>query len=219
MSRESRTDLLASLGNEVRAQQNAVELVDEAACQLMGVNRTDGRCLDIIDQHGRITAGDLARESALSTGAVTAVLDRLEAAGHIARVRDDGDRRRVFVEVTPDTLARMHELYAPVVEHSAERLSTYTIDELVLLRNFVRMAKEITTEHAERLHVTLDATHAREGTVNRVRRTAREAQRDVKSAVGEVKRAAKEAKTEVKRAAKDAKIEVKTEIKRTVKGR
>ena len=215
MSRESKDGLLRSLGNEVRAQQNAVELIDDRACQLLGVNRTDGRCLDIIDQHERTTAGELARAAGLTTGAVTAVLDRLEVAGHIRRVRDEMDRRRIYVEVTPDTLERMHRFYAPLATRSHERLSRYSVDELALLRDFVRMGKELTIEHAERLLGMLEEAREREGTIERVRRTAKEAKRDMKSAVGDVKRVAKDAKAEVKHNAKG----VKADVKRAIKGR
>jgi DNA-binding MarR family transcriptional regulator len=215
MSRESRNEIFRSLGSEVRAQQNAVELIDEAAYELLRVNRTDGRCLDIIDQHERITAGDLAKASGLSTGAVTAVLDRLERAGHIHRVRDDQDRRRVYVEVTRETLKQMHELYAPLAARSQQRMAGYSLEELALLRDWVRMGTEITIEHAERLRGMLQEMRAREGTVERVRRTAKEAKRDVKAAVGEVKRVAKEEKSKVKASAKDVKVGV----KRAVTGR
>jgi DNA-binding MarR family transcriptional regulator len=37
--------------------------------------------MDILDQHGRMSAGDLAEASRLTTGAITAVIDRLERAG------------------------------------------------------------------------------------------------------------------------------------------
>ena len=43
----SREALLQALIDEIRAGQRATELVDEAACRLMGINRTDGRCLDM----------------------------------------------------------------------------------------------------------------------------------------------------------------------------
>jgi len=215
MSRETRDEIYRSLGTEVRAQQNAVELIDDAACLLMGVNRTDGRCLDIIDQHGRITAGDLAKASGLSTGAVTAVLDRLEWSGHIRRVRDDQDRRRIYVEVTPDTLQRMHELYAPLTERSRALLTHYTVEELTLIRDFIRIGREASIEHADRLRAMVDARRDLEGTIERVRRTANDAKRDVKVAVGEVKRAAKDEKRKAKESAKA----LTAEVKRAVRGR
>ena len=102
------------LKDEFRAGQNATDMVDQAAADLLGVNRTDARCLDILDRLGRVTAGRLAEESGLTTGAVTAMIDRLERAGHVRRVRDEEDRRRVLVEVTPRTRRAAEKLYEPL---------------------------------------------------------------------------------------------------------
>ena len=62
----------------VRDSQTAAGMLFEAFAALLGVNHTDGRCLDIVQRLGQITAGDLARASGLTTGAVTVVIDRLE---------------------------------------------------------------------------------------------------------------------------------------------
>src|SRR5206468_2624735 len=86
-------------------------MLDEAAAEYLGINPTDGRALDVIDQHGRITAGELARELRLSTGAVTTLVDRLERAGFAHRVRDEDDRRRVLIEVTPIVGELSQEIY------------------------------------------------------------------------------------------------------------
>src|SRR5947209_10047773 len=109
MSR-GRGQLYAELGNEVRANQRATDVVDELICQLLGINRTDGRCLDILDQRGSMSAGDLAEASRLTTGAITAVIDRLERAGLARRVPDPADRRRVLVEPTAKAYETAREL-------------------------------------------------------------------------------------------------------------
>jgi DNA-binding MarR family transcriptional regulator len=57
-------------------------------CQKLGINRTDLRCLNIVDNQGPMTAGRLAELSGLTTAAVTTVLDRLERAGYARRVRN-----------------------------------------------------------------------------------------------------------------------------------
>ena len=49
--------LLRELIQVNRAYQTAVEKMDEAFFALLGVNRTDGRCLDVIDQRPGLTAG------------------------------------------------------------------------------------------------------------------------------------------------------------------
>ena len=48
----------------VRENQTATDLFDEALSQFLGINRTDGRCLDIIDRLGRVSAGQLAIDAA-----------------------------------------------------------------------------------------------------------------------------------------------------------
>src|ERR1700749_3793347 len=104
MSREltpERERLYDELSGEVRANQRATDVVDELVSQLLGVNRTDARCLDILDERGSMSAGDLAEASRLTTGAITAVIDRLERAGLAQRVPDPADRRRVLVDLTP----------------------------------------------------------------------------------------------------------------------
>src|SRR5437588_10284820 len=114
MSSESpppeRRRLCEVLSDEIRANQRATDVVDELICQLLGINRTDARCLDILDQSGSMSAGDLAEASRLTTGAITAVIDRLERAGYARRVPDPSDRRRVLVELTPKADAATIEL-------------------------------------------------------------------------------------------------------------
>jgi DNA-binding MarR family transcriptional regulator len=101
-SRENaRLALLEKVGLASRLNQAASDRFDEAIGQFLATNRTDGRCLDIIDRLGPVSAGQLANESGLTTGAITAVIDRLERAGYVQRVRDRVDRRKVWVECTP----------------------------------------------------------------------------------------------------------------------
>jgi DNA-binding MarR family transcriptional regulator len=153
MSREPSPDrlrLYAELGDEVRASQRATDVVDELMCQLLGINRTDARCLDILDQHGSMSAGDLAEASRLTTGAITAVIDRLERAGYATRVPDPADRRRVLVELTPKAYAvatelmvePMRALYTPMADR-------YSDEQLRLIMEFTRAGRELQERHAE----------------------------------------------------------------------
>ena len=95
----------------MRRNQVLTQMLDEAAAEYLGINTTDARAIDLIDQAGRITAGDLAHDLRLSTGAVTAILDRLERAGFARRVADPDDRRRVLIEVTPAVKKASQEIY------------------------------------------------------------------------------------------------------------
>ena len=140
----------------------ANDIADQAVADYLGINRTDARCLDIIERLGGVTAGRLARESGLSTGAVTTVLDRLERAGLARRTSDPGDRRRVLVEMTPAAREANEELYRPLVEAATEQLLRYSEAELVLLREYHRASRALTEAHAERVRSLLSG-RAQEG--------------------------------------------------------
>ena len=145
MSRQklTRAELTAALNLAIRRQQNTTDAFDEAVAAALGINRTDLRCLDILEQEGSITAGRLAERMGLSTGATTAVLDRLERAGFARRVRDASDRRRVLVELTPEVQKRSWEYYAPLAERAEELYGRYTEEELGLLLDFMQTAAEL----------------------------------------------------------------------------
>jgi DNA-binding MarR family transcriptional regulator len=148
---ESREALSADLFEEWRVLSVANDIADQAVADYLGINRTDARCLDIIGRVGGVTAGRLARESGLSTGAVTTVLDRLERAGLARRRSDPDDGRRVLVEMTPAARAANEELYRPLAEAAAEQLRRYSDEELVLLREYHRSSRALTEAHAERV--------------------------------------------------------------------
>src|SRR5580704_19693172 len=72
-------------------------LFHQAVANLAGVSVTDLKCLDYVDRGGDVTAGDLARLTGLTTGAITAAVDRLEKVGLARRERSEADRRKVFI--------------------------------------------------------------------------------------------------------------------------
>ena len=153
---DERARLQRELSDEVRANQRSTDVVDELVSQLMGINRTDSRCMDILDQHGSMSAGDLAEASRLTTGAITAVIDRLERAGFARRVPDPSDRRRVLVELTPKAYAAAYELMVePLKELYAPVAARYSDDDLRLLIDFTRQGRELQERHAEWLRERL----------------------------------------------------------------
>ena len=134
----------------VRASQTANEMLDHATAEYLGIDDTAFRCLDILDQEGPMTAGKLAERARLSPGAMTALLDRLEAKGLARRRRDTEDRRRVLVEVAPELRARSVELYG-TPEENAAALSIYSDEQLELLIGFLRGSVAYQEERMRRL--------------------------------------------------------------------
>jgi DNA-binding MarR family transcriptional regulator len=125
----------------VREAQAAVDEMDEAASRALGINRTDARCLDVIQREEPVTPGYLAERSGLTTAAVTTVLDRMERAGYVTRERDTEDRRRVLVRLTPLAQERIGALWGVFAEFR-EAIERYSMQELRLLRDFHLRARD-----------------------------------------------------------------------------
>ena len=150
MSNDLKDELVGRLRGEIRLAQAAVAAVDEAVAGRLGVNATDHRCLDILDQRGPLTAGALAEALALSPSAVTTVLDRLQRLRYVRRAANPDDRRQVVVVLTPLLRRRARELYGDDGESSA-LLERYSVAELELLCDFVRGDRELNERRAQRL--------------------------------------------------------------------
>jgi DNA-binding MarR family transcriptional regulator len=149
LSRDQRKAAIGRLVDAVRALQLATDLLDEAFADFVGINRTDLRCMDVVDQHGRVTAGDLAREAGLTTGAVTAVVDRMEAAGLFRRTNDPDDRRKVWIELTPDAKELGDEVYGPLDQTGAMHLASLGDEQLFTIIGFLEVSRRITMENVE----------------------------------------------------------------------
>jgi DNA-binding MarR family transcriptional regulator len=148
---EARDDLLSEVAEELRLSGVTNDIADQVIADYLGLNRTDTRCLDIIERLDGVSAGRLASEAGLSSGAVTTVLDRLERAGYARRVQDPGDRRRVLVELTPAARRDLQQLYAPLTEATMRQLEGYTTDEVSLVRDFMRDNRRLNEAHTERV--------------------------------------------------------------------
>ena len=140
------TDIGSRLQEAIRANQTANDMFDDCLARFFGINRTDARCLDIIERHGRITAGQVASESGLTTGAVTAVIDRLEAAGYAARTRDPDDRRKVWIAITPHTAELTKRLFGHFQLIGPALLAQFTPDQLTAIAAFLAMGSQINRE-------------------------------------------------------------------------
>ncbi len=156
MAKKTKKELIRELVDATRANQVATDKMDEAGGLALGVNRTDGRCLDLIDQAGRISAGELATQAGLTTGAMTAVLDRLEKKGYVRRVPDPDDRRRVLLEVTGEMQTRAWALWGAISERAMPRLEKLTASEIEFLIDFMSFSTELNETRAAEIRAELD---------------------------------------------------------------
>jgi DNA-binding MarR family transcriptional regulator len=145
---------------EARLHQNSYDRFEDGAADYFGVNRTAMRCLEVLDRLGQLTPGEIALQTGLTSGAVTAMLDRLERERLVRRSPDPSDRRRVLVQMTDKARQLAGDVYGPLVGEMAQ-FESYSDDELRLIEGFMRMATRALDRHADR--VEEQARAARKG--------------------------------------------------------
>jgi DNA-binding HxlR family transcriptional regulator len=122
----------------------AMQLLGAASAERIGINVTDLNCLNLLALTGQMTAGELARETGLTTASITGVLDRLEEAGFVRRERDAHDRRRVVVHLNPTRgLRDVAPVFAPIVEAWRAVAAQYTDEQLTLILGFQAQLEQI----------------------------------------------------------------------------
>jgi DNA-binding MarR family transcriptional regulator len=151
MSKRSKSELIERIFALVRSYQVATDLFDDEVAEYLGVNRTDHRVLDLIDQHAPVTPGRLAELNRLSPAAMTTVLDRLEAKGYVRRIPDPDDRRRTLIEPTPLVHRRAEEIYGPMSEAAGRVANRYTTEQLAAIADFLEVANAVSARHLERV--------------------------------------------------------------------
>jgi DNA-binding MarR family transcriptional regulator len=149
-----------------RRYQQGTDALDQAASEWFGINRTDLRCMDVVLQRGRLSAGELATAAGLSPGAVTAALDRLERAGYAVRVRDTADRRRVLVEPTESAIDGAEQVYGPLREAGSSVIERFSRPQLAAIADFLERAADMQLSRATQLREQLEREGPMSGQAN-----------------------------------------------------
>jgi DNA-binding MarR family transcriptional regulator len=159
--RRSKKELIEEVIREFRVSGNQDDAFDSLAAERLDVSETDLRCLNIIENSGGLTAGELAHQAGLTGGAVTGVVDRLEKVGYARRVPDPADRRRVRVEVTPTFYRSAERIWGPMAADWHSTLSKrFTISELEHIAAFLRVTNDVARRNMDRLRKTAPAPRA-----------------------------------------------------------
>src|SRR5919112_3352386 len=93
--------------------------------------------------HGGLTPTELGRRLSLSSGAITALVDRLERTGHVERRPNPADRRSSVVLPVPEGLEEAGRHLRPVAAELLEKTAELTDEERAAVGRYLETATEV----------------------------------------------------------------------------
>ena len=113
-----------------------------AMSEWAGLNVTDMECLRLLFLKGVATPSELARQTGLTSGATTAMLDRLEKAGLIERRPNPDDRRGTLITPTSSSAEKVAAWFESARQAQDELIASYSESELEIIADvFERFTK------------------------------------------------------------------------------
>lgn len=126
-------------------------LFHQLAAQSLGLVHTDLKSADILIEFGPMTAGELGKKTGLSTGSVTALVDRLENAGYVKRENDPNDRRRVIIVPVQESRQPIKKLFSGLSESTIALCKEYSPEELEIIFDFLKKGTDLIDAEIERI--------------------------------------------------------------------
>ncbi|HQV95387.1 MAG TPA: MarR family transcriptional regulator [Anaerolineales bacterium] len=150
MTNATKTELKKRALAAVRDYGVQLTLFRIAASESAGLNVTDTDCLRLLFAKGIATPSEIARYTGLTSGATTAMLDRLEKAGMIERRPNPDDRRGFLISPQKSSAEKMAAWFESARKAQDDLISSYSAEELEIISDvFERFTKLWDAERAK----------------------------------------------------------------------
>ncbi|WP_255945318.1 MarR family winged helix-turn-helix transcriptional regulator [Streptomyces odontomachi] len=146
---------LSGFARELRLMNSEFNRVAHDFARSRGLHPTDVQALIAImdaptSQGSAMTPSALCHHLQLTSGAVSACLDRLERAGHVRRSRDTQDRRVVHLDHSPAATAVARAFFHPLADSTRVVLEGLSGDERRTVLGFLHaLNQELATRRTE----------------------------------------------------------------------
>lgn len=151
---DTRDELIRELMTSTRKEIRAATLFVHTMSELTGIHPTDIKCLDFLSDVKSATAGELAKMTGLTTGAITAVIDRLEKIGFVKREADSSDRRKIIVRIIAEHPNNSEFTRNIFVNKLPNSLAGYEDKELNLIINWNKKLSDIFHDEIEKMKIS-----------------------------------------------------------------
>jgi DNA-binding MarR family transcriptional regulator len=151
MTDSTKTDLTNRALNAVRDYGVQLTLFRNAMSEWVGINATDMECLRLLFLRGISTPSELARHTGLTSGATTAMLDRLEKAGFIERRPNPEDRRGTLIVPAKSGAEKAASWFESARKAQNELISSYPEKELEIIADVFERFTKLWVQEREKL--------------------------------------------------------------------
>lgn len=138
----SKTELKKRALAAVRDYGVNLTLFRNAVSEWAGINVTDMECLRLLFLKGTASPSELAKHTGLTSGATTAMLDRLEKAGLIERRPNPDDRRGTLIAAAESSAEKAASWFESARKAQDDLISSYSAEDLEIISDvFERFTK------------------------------------------------------------------------------
>jgi len=152
MRKSTKTDLKRRALMAVRDYGIHLTLFRNAMNDRAGLNATDMECLRLLFIRGIATPSELARHTGLTSGATTAMLDRLEKAGFLERRPNPDDRRGTLITPAKTAAERAAAWFESARNAQAELISSYSESELEIIAGVFERFTKLWDQERGKIH-------------------------------------------------------------------
>ena len=151
MPKSTKTDLRKRALMAVRDYGVNLTQFRNAMIQWAGLNATDMECLELLFLKGIATPSELARHTGLTSGATTAMLDRLEKAGLIERRPNPDDRRGTLIVPAKSGAEKAASWFEPARKALDELISGCPEEELEIISDVFERFTKLWVQEREKM--------------------------------------------------------------------
>jgi DNA-binding MarR family transcriptional regulator len=151
MTNSKKTDLKKRTQTAVMEYNIHLNQFRNAVSEWAGLNITDSECLRLLFLKGVATPSELAKHTDLTSGATTAMLDRLEKAGWIERRPNPDDRRGTLIVPAKGASERARSWFESARNAQDKLISSYSEEELEIIADVFEKFTKLWDEEREKL--------------------------------------------------------------------
>jgi DNA-binding MarR family transcriptional regulator len=151
VSPSRKAELVKNIVLAIQDEQTQQTFLSNAIADRLGLTSSELEVMGTLVARGPLSAGDLAKRTGLTSGAVTRLIDRLAERGSVRRLPDPEDRRRVLVEITPSAMKVCEPFYGPIETEGTALLESRSEKELEVILEYLRISYEFSKRHTVRI--------------------------------------------------------------------